>query len=521
MDERVDPRRAARAEHRDRLARQLLLAQQARAQRVVDVVVDVGDAVDHPHDPPLERLRQRRAAGVARDPVAHLLGEVRARPRRARARRRSAASARSGGSPLAEALLQAAVEHLLADVPERRMAEVVAEADRLGEVLVERQRPRDGARDRGHLERVREPRAVVVARAARRTPASCGSGAERPCCARSGRGRAETACAARSPPLRAPAAPGRSARPAARAAAPPALAPARREAPPRRRPARRRRSPLGLCHRRGAGRLRARASSRCAPVSRCTQWCQRFCSRGILVVHRRPAARRRQAVARRRRRCAGRRRARGATRPSAASTKRRPCPAWRSQARGRCPARAPPPRGATVPDLLAVGARARARPCRAPGRRSAVPRPWRPRYRPAARRAVPASRRRASAAGARGARASPRSRARPAPSAGSARLRRLAQRARERLGHEPVGVLARAGTSRPRRPRTRRRRRPRRSPTRCSASPQLAHAASCGARPAASSSFRRNASARRARRSRAAPARRPARRAAPAGGRAG
>ena len=60
-----------------------LLAQQPRAHRVVDVVVDVGDAVDHPHDPALQRLRQRRAAGVAGDPVAHLLGQVQARRRRA------------------------------------------------------------------------------------------------------------------------------------------------------------------------------------------------------------------------------------------------------------------------------------------------------------------------------------------------------------------------------------------------------------------------------------------------------
>ena len=38
----------------------------------------------------------------------------------------------------AEALAQARVEHRLADVAERRVAEVVAQADRLGEVLVER-----------------------------------------------------------------------------------------------------------------------------------------------------------------------------------------------------------------------------------------------------------------------------------------------------------------------------------------------------------------------------------------------
>ena len=63
----------------------------------------------------------------------------------------------------AEALLQARVEHRLADVPERRVAEVVTEPDRLGEVLVEAQRASDRARDLGDLERVGQPGAVVVA----------------------------------------------------------------------------------------------------------------------------------------------------------------------------------------------------------------------------------------------------------------------------------------------------------------------------------------------------------------------
>src|SRR6476660_6763109 len=43
------------------------------------------------------------------------------------------------------------------------MAEVVAEPDRLDEVLVEAQRTGDGARDLGDLERVRQPGSVVVA----------------------------------------------------------------------------------------------------------------------------------------------------------------------------------------------------------------------------------------------------------------------------------------------------------------------------------------------------------------------
>jgi len=47
----------------------------AGAQGVVDVVVDVGDAVDELDDPPLERGRPVRAC-VVPDSVADLLGEV-------------------------------------------------------------------------------------------------------------------------------------------------------------------------------------------------------------------------------------------------------------------------------------------------------------------------------------------------------------------------------------------------------------------------------------------------------------
>ena len=42
-----------------------------------------------------------------------------------------------------EALAQARVERLLPGVAERRVAHVVAEPDRLGQILVQAQRPRD------------------------------------------------------------------------------------------------------------------------------------------------------------------------------------------------------------------------------------------------------------------------------------------------------------------------------------------------------------------------------------------
>ncbi len=91
---------------------------------------------------------------MAGDPVAHLLGEVQPGPVPLQdvddAQRVLVVT-----KGAVEALAQAAVEHLLADVPERRMPEVVAEPDRLGQVLVQRKRARDRAGDRRDLERVR------------------------------------------------------------------------------------------------------------------------------------------------------------------------------------------------------------------------------------------------------------------------------------------------------------------------------------------------------------------------------
>jgi hypothetical protein len=62
-----------------------------------------------------------------------------------------------------ETLFEALVEGLLADVPERRVPEIVAEADRLDQVLVERQRARHRARDRGDLQGVGQAGSIVVA----------------------------------------------------------------------------------------------------------------------------------------------------------------------------------------------------------------------------------------------------------------------------------------------------------------------------------------------------------------------
>ena len=122
VHQRVDPLRAGVAEHGDLLGRQVLDADHAGAQRVVDVVVDVGDPVHEPDDLALQRRRLARAARVAQDPVAHRLGEVQPLEHVDHAQRVLVVA-----EAAAEALARAGVEHVLADVPERRVPDVVAQ----------------------------------------------------------------------------------------------------------------------------------------------------------------------------------------------------------------------------------------------------------------------------------------------------------------------------------------------------------------------------------------------------------
>ena len=58
---------------------------------------------------------------------------------------------------------EAPIERALPGVAERRMTEIVAQRRGLCEILVERQRPRERARDLRHLERMGQPRAEMIA----------------------------------------------------------------------------------------------------------------------------------------------------------------------------------------------------------------------------------------------------------------------------------------------------------------------------------------------------------------------
>ena len=66
-------------EHIERTGRELAGLEHARPERVVDVVIDVGDAVGEPDDLGLEGGGLGHGPRVVHDAVAHLPGEVEAR----------------------------------------------------------------------------------------------------------------------------------------------------------------------------------------------------------------------------------------------------------------------------------------------------------------------------------------------------------------------------------------------------------------------------------------------------------
>ena len=173
---------------------QLLDRDVAGTETVVDVVVVVGDVVGDRRDLALQRaigaepqilnlreftdgMRQalfriapnRPASSICQravvldDALQRLPSEVQP-PERGIAVLQMRHDAQALGIMVEAAnRLHRLVQRILAGMAERRMAEVVSQRNRLDQILVKRQRPRQRPRDLRHLQAVRQPRAVMVA----------------------------------------------------------------------------------------------------------------------------------------------------------------------------------------------------------------------------------------------------------------------------------------------------------------------------------------------------------------------
>ena len=138
--------------------RNLLFVENPRADRVVDIVIDIGDAIGKLDDAPFER-GGLSCARVVHDPVFDFLGEV--HPVEIAVRFQEFDHG-EGLLIMAKTLRRNAVENLFADVSERRVSEIVTECDRLDEVFVETQGSADRPCDLCDFERMRQARAIVI-----------------------------------------------------------------------------------------------------------------------------------------------------------------------------------------------------------------------------------------------------------------------------------------------------------------------------------------------------------------------
>ena len=176
-DDGIDPLGEFVSQHFPARFGNVAVRDDSRPQRVVQIVVDVGDDVGDAHDLTLQALgelgridghHRPHALGVFGDAVAHVEGQV--QPQTVVFQFVHDAQALLVVPEPAGAEF---VENRLADVAERGVTQVVAEGDGLGQVLVQVQRPGDGPGDLAHFEGVGQARPVMVASRRDETPGSC------------------------------------------------------------------------------------------------------------------------------------------------------------------------------------------------------------------------------------------------------------------------------------------------------------------------------------------------------------
>jgi hypothetical protein len=137
---------------------------QTGSQRVVEIMIDIGDAVGDPYNLAFERLRHSRRGvrdpraelGVTKNAVADWKRQIQTAPipfQMIDDTKTLLVVAETG---------EGFGQGRLTGVAERRVTQIVAETDCLDEVLVEEERPADSASDLGHLEGMGEASPVVV-----------------------------------------------------------------------------------------------------------------------------------------------------------------------------------------------------------------------------------------------------------------------------------------------------------------------------------------------------------------------
>ncbi len=154
-DHGVDALTMGLSQHFDGVFGQLLLMQNARADGVIDVMVNVGNPVRLGHHHAFQ-AGGLEGAGVVDDAIAHFPGQVEA----------IASLQLVHHAQALHVVLEAArgqlVQCALPDVAKGCVAKVMRQGDGFGQVFVQKQAPGDGARHLGHFQGVRQPGAVMV-----------------------------------------------------------------------------------------------------------------------------------------------------------------------------------------------------------------------------------------------------------------------------------------------------------------------------------------------------------------------
>ena len=154
--QRIDARGLAFAQRFAHIRRNVAFRQHTAADSVVDVVVQIRNTIGKLDDPPLQRV-SFLAARMANDAVTHFKSQVQAAPFIFKLIHHTQRLL-----VMAEPFRQNSVQRALTGVTERGMAEVVAERDRFGQILVECEADSNGARDLRNFQRMCQPGAVMV-----------------------------------------------------------------------------------------------------------------------------------------------------------------------------------------------------------------------------------------------------------------------------------------------------------------------------------------------------------------------